>query len=65
MIHGLKICVKQDECDNVMMKIKVMAFFVFSVAVVEKKVNKYHLNDDKDGKDEIQERNAQGKNKIF
>lgn len=48
-----------------MMKIKVMAFFVFSVAVVEKKVNKYHLNDDKDGKDEIQERNAQGKNKIF
>lgn len=65
MIHGLKICVKQDECDNVMMKIKVMAFFVFSVAVVEKKVNKYHLNDDKDGKDEIQEGNAQGKNKIF
>ena len=60
-----QICVKRDECDNAMMKIKGMAFFFSSASVVEKKVNENDLDDDKDGEVEIKEGNSQGEKKMF
>ena len=56
---------KRDECDNAILKIKGLAFFFSSVAVVEKKVNENDGDDEQDGEDEIKEGTSQGKKKIF
>lgn len=60
-----QICAKRDECDNAILKIKGLAFFFSSVAVVEKKVNENDGDDEQDGEDEIKEGTSQGKKKIF
>ena len=60
-----QICAKRDECDNAILKIKGLAFFFSSVAVVEKKVNENDGDDEQDGEDEIKEGTFQGKKKIF
>ena len=45
----LEICAKRDACDKAMKKIKEMAFFFSSVAVVEKKVQENECQEGKDG----------------
>lgn len=47
-----------------MMKIKELAFFFSSIAVLEKKVNENDLDDDQDGEDEMKG-TSQGKKTIF
>ena len=59
----LQICAKRDECDNAMKKIRGVAFFFSSVAVVEKKVKENDSQEDKEGDEE--RANSQGKKKMY
>ncbi|KAL9989334.1 hypothetical protein ACROYT_G003874 [Oculina patagonica] len=59
-LPSLSLC----PCDNAMMKIKELAFFFSSIAVLEKKVNENDLDDDQDGEDEMKG-TSQGKKTIF
>ena len=61
----LEICAKRDACDKAMKKIKEMAFFFSSVAVVEKKVQENECEEDKDGDEETANSNSQRKKKIY
>ena len=61
----LQICAKRDECDKAMKKIKQMAFFFSSVAVVEKKVEENECEEDKEGDEETANKTSQRKKKIY
>ena len=61
----LEICAKRDACDRAMKKIKEMAFFFSSVAVVEKKVQENECEEGKDGDEETANDNSQQKKKIY
>ena len=59
----LEICTKRDACDRAMKKIKEMAFFFSSVAVVEKKVQENECEEGKDGHEETVNNNSQKRDK--
>ena len=61
----LEICAKRDACDRAMKKIKEMAFYFSSVAVVEKKVQDNEREEGKDGDEETANDNSQKKKKIY
>ena len=61
----LEICAKRDACDKAMKKIKEMAFFFSSVAVMEKKLQENECEEDKDGDEETANSNSQRKEKIY
>ena len=61
----LEIFAKRDACDRAMKKIKEMAFFFSSVAVVEKKVQENECEEGKDGDEETANDNSQKKKKIY
>ena len=61
----LEICAKRDACDKAMKKIKEMAFFLSSVAVVEKKVQENECEKGKNGDEETVNNNSQRKKKIY
>ena len=61
----LDICVKRDECDKAMKKIKEVAFFFSSVAVVEKKGDDKECEKDEEDNEEIANESSQSKKKIY
>ena len=61
----IEICAKRDAWDKAMKKIREMAFFFSSVAVVEKKVQKNECEEGKDGDDETVNNYSQRKKKIY